>query len=282
MGCIDVSMMDDNLKMMPPLGMSLADDAVRTPAVLHDAKTAGVAYLEIRRPDTAALLAAEPSGEWFVALKIPLDVIGDLAETVDETLAAGGLDLIDLVLIDDIGDATFPKGSTLQATMTALKENGRIRSFGVSVDTYGQLKNTLTKTSCDVVEVLFNVFFQEPSQLFSFVKAKRMPLIIKNPFDDGWLTGDVTDRTGESETQKREVLIKKMKDIVGTDDLVTRSLGFIRAFDGVTTVVVPIHAKKMLDTLSDLDPDIITYSQKNALIDLYNQQIKNQPFMRSR
>ena len=272
--------MVDHLKKMPPLGMCLPDETLRTTTVLHDAKASGISYLEIRRPDTASLLEAEPSGEWFVTLKIAYDAAGDILQTVNDTIAAGGLEAIDLLLIDDIGDATFPKHAAIQKTVMTMKDNGLIRSFGVSVNTYGQLKDTLTKTSCDAVEVLFNVFFQETSQLFSFVKAKRMPLIIKNPFDNGWLTGDITDRTDESETKKRESLIKKMKDIVGTDDLVTRSMGFIRAFDGVTTVVVPIHAKKMLDTLKELNQDIITYSQKNALIDLYNQQIKNQPFMK--
>ncbi len=265
---------------LPSIGIALPEEGMHISEVLDNALSHGISYVEIRKPEEARLLTSHGQEQWFIAFKMPYDEKDDLINRVDAIIEAGELETIDLLLFDSIGETVITKNSEMQKTIQQLKESGKIRYFGVSVDTYPQLKDTLTKTPCDAVEVLFNVFFQEPSQLFSFVKAKRMPLIIKNPFDNGWLTGNISDRTGESETQKRELLIKKMKDIVGTDDLVTRSLGFIRAFDGVTTIVAPIHTKKVLQALSQTSKQEITYGQKNALVDLYNQQIKNQPFMK--
>ncbi|MCK7486354.1 MAG: aldo/keto reductase [Bacillus subtilis] len=64
-----------------------------------------------------------------------------------------------------------------------------IQAYGVSIDTKEELASVLKRNDIDVVELLFNVFFQAPRDLFEEVKAKKIFLVCKVPLDSGWLTG---------------------------------------------------------------------------------------------
>ena len=51
------------------------------------------------------------------------------------------------------------------------------------------LKTVIKTTRCQAVEVLFNVFHQEPFAAFRQANARGIGLIAKVPLDSGWLSG---------------------------------------------------------------------------------------------
>ena len=70
-----------------------------------------------------------------------------------------------------------------------LKSEGKLRAYGVSLDTLHELETVIKTTRCQAVEVLFNVFHQDPLAAFRLAKARGIGLIAKVPLDSGWLSG---------------------------------------------------------------------------------------------
>ena len=167
-----------------------------------------------------------------------------------------------------------------------MKAKGLIRAYGVSIDTYDQFKTVLEKTDCDVIEILFNVFFQAPAQLFSFAKAKKITLIAKVPLDSGWLTGKfdssstftgIRDRWSKEAIIKRSIMVEKLKKLTSDNDITKYSLAFLYSFDAITTVIPGMSSIKQLEqNISYLDYEL-PYHMKQTMIELYNTQIKNNP-----
>jgi aryl-alcohol dehydrogenase-like predicted oxidoreductase len=165
-----------------------------------------------------------------------------------------------------------------------LKDLGIIKAYGVSVDTYQELKTTIEKTDSQVIEVLFNVFFQGPSSLFMFLKMRKISLIAKVPLDSGWLTGKynqqskftgIRSRWSKETIIRRSELIEKMKLITNDDDLTKYSLGFVLSHNEVTTVIPGIKNSEQLDSNIEAESFELTYQIKQKFIELYNQRVKN-------
>ncbi|MBU1145233.1 MAG: aldo/keto reductase [Firmicutes bacterium] len=167
-----------------------------------------------------------------------------------------------------------------------LKELGLIKAYGVSIDTYQELKTTIEKTDCQVIELLFNVFFQAPAPIFTFVKSKKIALIAKVPLDSGWLTGKynqhstftgVRSRWNQESIKRRADLVEKMKRMTNDTDLTKYALGFIWSFDAVTAVIPGIKNLEQLSANLEAEAFEFPYKLKQSFIDLYNQQLKNKP-----
>ena len=79
-----------------------------------------------------------------------------------------------------------------------LKQAGKIRAFGISVNDC-EPETALTAVSSgliDSVQVIYNLFEQAPAErLLPQCQAHRVAVIIRVPFDEGSLTGTLTDRT---------------------------------------------------------------------------------------
>ena len=70
-----------------------------------------------------------------------------------------------------------------------LKTEGKLRAYGVSLDSLHELETVITTTRCQAVEVLFNIFQQGPLAAFRQAKTRGIGLIAKVPLDSGWLSG---------------------------------------------------------------------------------------------
>ncbi|MGD9761664.1 MAG: aldo/keto reductase [Candidatus Izemoplasmatales bacterium] len=167
-----------------------------------------------------------------------------------------------------------------------LKEKGLIKSYGVSIDTYSELKTVIEKTDVQVIEILFNIFFQEPGSLFMFVKLKKIALIAKVPLDSGWLTGKydayskfdgIRSRWDSKTIERRADLIKRIKTITNDDSLTKYAIGFILSYAGVTSVITGIKNSAQLLENIEAEKFVLDFKLKQSFIDIYNQQIKNKP-----
>lgn len=166
-----------------------------------------------------------------------------------------------------------------------LKQNGLIRAYGVSIDTYEELMLVLNHVEVDVIEILFNVFFQGPAQGFQLAKEKGVSLVAKVPLDSGWLTGKynqdsiftgIRNRWSKDVIKRRADLIEDVKQITQQNNLIGPAIGFILSFPEITAVIPGIQSLDQLKTFVEGD-FTISETVKQKLIALYQQKIQSNP-----
>ena len=104
-----------------------------------------------------------------------------------------GMDAIDIMQFHVWNDEWVGRGDWLE-TIQALRDEGKIRFFGVSIND-NQPANAikLIETGVvDTVQVIYNIFEQAPEdQLFAACERHDVGVIARVPFDEGGLTGKV-------------------------------------------------------------------------------------------
>ena len=131
--------------------------------------------------------------------------------------------------------------------LEALKDEGKIRAYGASVDTPEEMELLMNTTSGKVIEAYFNILHQETAAAFPLAKEKGVGIIAKIPLDSGWLSGkydqestftDIRERWTREDIQTRAELIQKLKQLIGDDkDLAQTAIAFCAAYDAVSTVI---------------------------------------------
>jgi len=167
--------------------------------------------------------------------------------------------------------------------LNQLKMQGVIRNFGVSIDTKDELQIVLDRLDVDVVEIMFNIFHQEPSTLFDHVLERGISLIIKVPLDSGWLTGKyhensvftgIRSRWTQELIQRRGKLVSDLKAIVNEDQITKYAIAFIVGHPAVTTVIPGIKSIAQLHEHVENESFVLPLSIKEKFIHLYDQKIK--------
>lgn len=128
-----------------------------------------------------------------------------------------------------------------------LVEEGKIRAYGASLDTYDEMKLLMETTNAEVIEAFFNILHQDASRAFELAKTKGVGIIVKIPLDSGWLTGkynaestfnDIRSRWSKEDIKTRASLIEKIKSIIGDEHVLSQAaIGFCLAYDAVSTVI---------------------------------------------
>jgi aryl-alcohol dehydrogenase-like predicted oxidoreductase len=128
-----------------------------------------------------------------------------------------------------------------------LMDEGKIKAYGASLDTYSDMKLFMETTRCEVIEAFFNILHQDSARAFNLAKEKEVAIIVKIPLDSGWLTGkyneesifnDIRKRWTSNDIKTRAKLVNKVKNIIGEDmNLSHAALSFCLAYDAVTTVI---------------------------------------------
>lgn len=115
----------------------------------------------------------------------------------ERSLSNLGMDAVDVMQFHVWSDEWVGRGSWLEA-IQALKDEGKIRFFGVSINDH-QPANAieLIETGVvDTVQVIYNVFEQAPEdQLFEACRRNDVGVIARVPLDEGGLAGKVTPDT---------------------------------------------------------------------------------------
>jgi aryl-alcohol dehydrogenase-like predicted oxidoreductase len=111
----------------------------------------------------------------------------------ERSLANLGMDVLDVQQFHVWSDEWVGRGSWLEG-VHALKEEGLIRFFGVSINDH-QPNNAieLVETGVvDTVQVIYNVFDQSPEdRLLAACEQHDVGVIVRVPFDEGALTGRI-------------------------------------------------------------------------------------------
>ncbi len=128
-----------------------------------------------------------------------------------------------------------------------LVEEGKLKAYGASLDTYDDMMMLLDTTGSKVIEVFFNIFHQATARGFERAQKEEVGIIVKIPLDSGWLTGkyhaessfdDVRSRWSKEGIQTRAKLVEKVKAFFGTaENLSQKAIAFCLAYDAVSTVI---------------------------------------------
>jgi aryl-alcohol dehydrogenase-like predicted oxidoreductase len=128
-----------------------------------------------------------------------------------------------------------------------LRNEGKIKAYGASLDTYEEMKLFIQTTNCEVIEAFFNILHQDSSRAFDLALEKNVGIIVKIPLDSGWLSGkydensvfnDIRQRWSKEDIKTRANLVRKIKDIIGIKtNLAQTAISFCLAYDAVATVI---------------------------------------------
>jgi aryl-alcohol dehydrogenase-like predicted oxidoreductase len=211
--------------------------------------------------------------------------VESLDKQIKDSLERMHIKYLDSVILHNPNRDILEGKTTHFQVLNQIKKKGLIRAYGVSIDTYDELLTVLNNNDVDVVEILFNVFFQGPSKAFEMVKEKGVSLIAKVPLDSGWLTGKyneqstftgIRNRWTIEVIHRRGTLVKQLKAITNSDVLTPYALGFILSFPEITAVIPGIKTIEQLHAYLDSDFEI-SDEIKKQMIELYKTEIERDP-----
>lgn len=170
-----------------------------------------------------------------------------LYRSVEESLQRLQTDYLDTAILHNPDTSCLYGDSPQMKALSRMREEGLIHGYGASVDSAKEMQIVLETSDSHVMEVLFNIFHQETSQMFAAAADRQVGLIIKVPLDSGWLSGKYTKdsqfggvraRWNTEVVARRAKLVDKIRFIV--DDSTTfaqAALRFILGHSEVTTVI---------------------------------------------
>jgi aryl-alcohol dehydrogenase-like predicted oxidoreductase len=131
------------------------------------------------------------SGSDHASAAFPGEHIRKCTETSLRNL---GLEAIDVQQFHVWHDNWLEQGDWRE-TIDALKQEGKIRHFGVSINDHepATALELVRSGFADTVQVIYNVFDQSPEdELFPSVKEHDVGVLARVPFDEGGLTGSIS------------------------------------------------------------------------------------------
>lgn len=211
----------------------------------------------------------------------------DLITTVENSLKRLNTDYLDILLLDKPAMSVIDKQSSEFQALEKLKNQGKIRAYGVSVDTGEKVNHIIDNTDSQIIEVRFNVFHQEPLNEISRAYNEDIGIIITAPLDSGWLTGkyDVNSsfdsarsRWSREDIKRRSALVKEVRKIIGEDVSMTQmALEYILAYKEVSTVIPGSrNSEQLLHNLS-ASQHLLSKETVNDLKGLWIEEIKGRP-----
>jgi aryl-alcohol dehydrogenase-like predicted oxidoreductase len=113
-----------------------------------------------------------------------------------------GVEAIDLTQLHCIPTEILREGEIFEG-LRVLQREGKIRSFGVSVETNEEALICLEQEQLASLQIIFNIFRQKPLEFFDIAKSKGVALIVRLPLASGLLSGKFTKGTKFPETDHR-------------------------------------------------------------------------------
>jgi aryl-alcohol dehydrogenase-like predicted oxidoreductase len=183
-------------------------DDTESLAALHSAIDCGVNFIDTadvygmgRSERLIAQLKRDRKEEIIVATKAgrrlsPHTADGynerNLAGFIDDSLRHLATDCLDLVQLHCPPTEVYYRPE-LFGTMDRLVEAGKLRYYGVSVETVEQALKAIEFPNVQSVQIIFNCFRQRPAELF-FEQAKRrqVGILARVPLASGMLSGKFT------------------------------------------------------------------------------------------
>ncbi len=173
---------------------------------------------------------------------------GSIRKSLEGSLRRLNLDMIDSLIIHNPPmEMLDGKKNDQYELLERLIEEGKIKAYGASLDTYDEMKLFIETTNGKVIEAFFNILHQDAARAFELAKQQDVAIVVKIPLDSGWLSGkyneqstfnDVRGRWSQNDIQTRARLVERVKQIVGQEmKLSHAALAFCLAYDAVSTII---------------------------------------------
>ncbi len=145
----------------------------------------------------------------------PADHSREFAEKSLENIGVGALDLLQFHSWND----AWAEDARWQRAIEALKSEGLVRAVGISINRWEpeNCLRALRTGLIDAVQVVYNLFDQAPEDvLFPVCRELGIGVIARVPFDEGTLTGTLTNATTWPEGDFRNIYFAgaKLQDSV--------------------------------------------------------------------
>jgi aryl-alcohol dehydrogenase-like predicted oxidoreductase len=113
----------------------------------------------------------------------------------EASLARLGVEALDLTQLHCIPPEVLKQGEIFDH-LRELKREGKIRDFGVSVESMEEAQVCLRQEGLAALQIIFNLFRQKPIHtLFAAAKQKNVALLVRLPLASGLLGGRMTKAT---------------------------------------------------------------------------------------
>ncbi len=213
---------------------------------------------------------------------------GAIRPILETSLRRLQTDYVDILLLHNPPRALMDgRVATQYAELEALKQEGKIRAYGVSLDWREEMELVMSTTQSQAFEVYFNAFYQEMLPAFAAAQQKGIGLIVKVPLDSGWLSGryreshrfdDVRNRWTPEVIARRAALVEKFAQIAPPDrSLVHTALQFCLAQPGVSTVIPGAKSvEQALDNIAAAEKPLPAECVQ-AIYDLWRNEIASDP-----
>lgn len=114
-----------------------------------------------------------------------------------------GVEALDLIQLHCIPLEVLQQGDVFE-WLRLLKQEGKIKSFGVSVESMEEAHACIDESGLSSLQIIFNIYRQKPVEaLFDLAHAKGIALIVRLPLASGLLSGKYTKQTVFPETDHR-------------------------------------------------------------------------------
>ncbi len=222
--------------------------------------------------------AAVPLREVF-----PREWIRRCAETSLRNLDIGAVDLLQLHTWTD----AWADDAEWFDELARLKDEGKIRAFGVSISEYdpGTAVKVARSGKVDSLQVVYNALEQAPDdELFPAAQAASVAVIVRVPLDEGTLTGRLSleSRFPPDDIRSRFFAPEKLPEFVrraeavrpilegGGESMATGALRFCLSHPAVSTVIVGstsaahVRANAAVSALGPLPPETLAALRPHA------------------
>ncbi|MFI0729938.1 aldo/keto reductase [Streptomyces sp. NPDC021225] len=196
-----------------------------------------------------------------------------IRESLETSLRVSGLDHFDVLQFHVWSDEWVGRGDWLE-TVAELKQEGKIRLFGVSINDH-EPDNALALVASgavDTVQVIYNIFDQAPADtLLPACEEHGVGVIVRVALDEGGLTGRITagatfpegdfrnryfrdDRPAQVE-QRVSAIVADLG--IAPDEIAETALRFVLSSPAVSTVIPGMRTVRNVErntALSDGHP----------------------------
>jgi len=203
---------------------------------------------------------------WPAPDQIDLDEVfptSHIVSCTERSLRNLGVDCLDLQQFHVWNDR-WAGLSEWQEAVAKLKQEGKVRHFGISNNDY-QPENGLLAAGTgliDCFQFIYNIFEQEPaSRLLPYCRIHDLGAIVRVPLDEGALTGNITPETTFPKgdwrnryfrgNRKQEVMehVERLRFLLhdGVETLAEAALRFCLSNEAVTTVIAGMRTTEHVE-----------------------------------
>lgn len=224
-----------------------------------------------------------------------------LRKFVEDSLSNLGIDRIDLIQLHCPPTEVYYRPEIF-ALFDDLTKEGKIRNYGVSVQTVEEALKAIEFEGVSTIQIIFNMFRQRPSELFfKEAKKKNVGILARVPLASGLLTGKFNKATTFEKDDHRNFnrdgaafdkgetfsgidynlglqAVEELKQVFNeNDNLVQKALQWILMFNEVSCVIPGASSvEQILSNIETNKARPISDIEMQKVNTIFTKYIKNQ------